>query len=434
MSSKAQSFEFTSYNLDLNERKAYFRYTVHISESQKIEFTESLFFPEVFPNEDSIDHDLVHACLYNLHLILGISYWKAHCARSIIIPENPLSKSQADFWNTVYKKGLGEFFYRNSINFKDLIHFPFESSPSHEAIKVKLESRSLVGVGGGKDSIVAIEEIKTKNAPFTGFVLEGAKESSVIQEVIKLAGISTLKIQRNLDPKLFELNSSGTVFNGHIPISAIYAFVGLLAASLYGYNSIIVANERSADVGNVTYLEEEINHQWSKSQEFEKLFQNYVKDFVTPSIVYKSLLRSDSELNIIKKFSAYEKYFPVFSSCNRNFALTKVADKRWCGECPKCAFVFAGMAAFLQKERVISIFNKDLFADANLVALYKQLAGLQDMKPFECVGTFDETKLALYLAYEKKEYAAEPVMEMFLTEILPSIGDVEKLKSAILSA
>lgn len=433
MSLKAQSFEFTSYNLDLNERKAYFRYTTHISDSEKIEFTETIFFPQSFPQEESINHDLVHACLFNLHLILGISYWKAHCAPSIIIPENPLSKNQSDFWNIVYKRGLGEFFFKNTIDFKDLIHFPFESAASHEPVRTNIETRSLVGVGGGKDSIVAIENLKAEGRPFTGFVLEGAQESAIIRDVVQLAQISILKVQRNFDPKLFELNSTGTVYNGHIPISAIYAFSGLLAAALYGYDTVIVGNERSANVGNVTYLDEEINHQWSKSLEFEKLFQNYAKEFITPSIVYKSVLRDQSELNIVKKFSAYEKYFTVFSSCNRNFALTKSADKKWCGECPKCAFVFAGMAAFLPKEKVVNIFNKNLFADSNLVPLYKQLAGLQDMKPFECVGTFDETKLALYLAYEKKEYADEPVMQMFVSEILPSVGSVEELKSAILS-
>lgn len=430
---KAQSFEFTSYNLDLNERKAYFRYTVHISDSEKIEFTETLSFPEVFLSEESLSHDLIHACLYNVHLILGISYWKLHCAPSISIPENPLSKNQAAFWSILYRKGLGEFFYINKINFKDLAQFPYESSASHEPVKVNVASRSLVGLGGGKDSIVAIEQLKEEKQDITGFVLEGAKESPIIHEVAKIASIPVIKVERSLDSKLLDLNSSGTVYNGHIPISAVYAFVGLLAAALYGYKSIIVANEKSADVGNATYLDEEINHQWSKTKEFELLFQNYTKEFITSSLEYRSILRSQSELSVIQAFTHNEKYFSVFSSCNRNFALTKSAEKRWCGECPKCAFVFAGLTAFLPKEKVITIFNKNLYSDSNLIPLYKQLAGIQDMKPFECVGTFEETKLALFLAFEKKEYPDDPVMKMFETEILPQIGDTVKLKKEILS-
>ncbi len=187
---------------------------------------------------------------------------------------------------------------------------------------------------------------------------------------------------------------------------------------MYGYNSVVVANERSANIGNVEYLSEQINHQWSKSQEFE--------------IQYYSVLRTFSELKIIEKFTPYETYFPIFSSCNRNFAITKTTDKKWCGECPKCAFVFAGLAAFLPKEKVVSIFNKNLFTDSSLIPLYKQLAGLIDIKPFECVGTFDETKLALYLAYEKKEYAEDAIIQMFTHDILPTIADIEKLRKNIL--
>lgn len=432
MKSNAQTFEFTSYNLDLNQRKAYFRYAVHISDAEKIEFTETLYFPQEFPSEDAMSQDLIHACLYNVHLILGISYWKLHCASSITISSIPLSKNQATFWNIVYTKGLGEFFYKNKIDFRDLIHFPYNAHAETASYKINPPDKSLVGVGGGKDSIVAIELLKEQKKDMTGFILEGVHESTVINEVSKLAGLPSLKVSRTLDQKLFALNSSGDLYNGHIPISAIYAFTGLLTAALYGYKSIVVANERSANIGNVNYLNEEINHQWSKSQEFEILFQNYVKDFVTPSIQYYSILRNFSELKIIEMFTQYEKYFPVFSSCNRNFAITKTIDKKWCGDCPKCAFVFAGLATFLPKEQVIKIFDKNLFADANLIPLYKQLAGLVDTKPFECVGTFDETKFALYMVHAKKEYEDDPVIQMFVHDILPAIGDIEKLRSHIL--
>lgn len=429
---KAQSFEFISYNLDLNKRTAYFRYAVHVSDAEKIEFTEKLHFPEEFPDEDSISQDLIHACLYNVHLILGISYWKLHCAPVIMISSVPLSKNQATFWNIVYKKGLGEFFYKNNIDFRNLIQFPYDSNAEVESHKINVADKSLVGVGGGKDSIVAMELLKEQKKEITGFILEGINESAIISKVVELANLPTLRVQRTLDPNLFQLNSTGNVHNGHIPISAIYAFVGILTAALYGYKSIVVANERSANIGNVTYLHEEINHQWSKSQEFEILFQNYVKEFMTPTLQYYSVLRKFSELKIIEMFTRYEKYFSEFSSCNRNFAVTKSAGAKWCGECPKCAFVYAGLTAFLPRATVLSIFNKNLYADSSLITLYKQLAGLQDIKPFECVGTFDETKLALYMAYEKKEYADDPIMKMFVTDILPKIGDVEKLRNHIL--
>ena len=44
-------------------------------------------------------------------------------------------------------------------------------------------------------------------------------------------------------------------------------------------------------------------------------------------------------------------------------------------------------------------------------------AWLEEMKPFECVGTFEETKTALYMAYKNKEYEEDAVMKMFEKDI-----------------
>ncbi len=431
MISQARSFEFTSYNFDVSEKKANFRYSIDLSNKDRIDFTETLFFPKDFSEENTMYPELIDSILFNLHLILGISYWKTYCPSDIRIRTKPLNQKQADFWNIVYSKGLGEFFYKNKIDYRGLIKFPYEDVPQTSRI-IELLDRSLVGIGGGKDSIVAIEMLKEKKRSIMGFNLHGSKESEIVKTVAKIADIETIKVTRMIDPKLLELNALPDTYNGHIPISAIYAFTGVLTAILYNYKDIVVSNEASANVGNVEYLGEMINHQWSKSKEFELLFSEYIHTNISTSVNYYSVLRPYSELKILKEFTKYKQYFSVFSSCNRNFTLTKSVVKKWCGECPKCAFVFAGLAAFLPKEEVINIFGRNLFTDESLVILFKQLAGLELMKPFECVGTYEETKLALYLAYKRMDYKGDAVMKMFESEILPYLDTVAQMEKEIL--
>jgi UDP-N-acetyl-alpha-D-muramoyl-L-alanyl-L-glutamate epimerase len=182
-------------------------------------------------------------------------------------------------------------------------------------------------------------------------------------------------------------------------------------AVVYDYSSIIVSNEKSANFGNLNYLGLEINHQWSKSIEFEKIFQNYIHNFITKDINYSSILRQFSELEIAKKFINHPQYFPVFSSCNRNFRIDGVVQKRWCGECPKCAFNFIMFAANLPKKTVLEIFHKNLLDDPKLISLYRDLIGKGKMKPFDCVGTFEESQQALNIIIKNEEYKNDFVIK-----------------------
>src|SRR3989344_8851463 len=87
----------------------------------EVEFTETLQFPLVGELETRRE---AIAALQMLHLIGGASYWKTCCPKEMRIEEYELTKDQAEFWNTVYTKGMGEFFYRNDIDFRGLVNFP----------------------------------------------------------------------------------------------------------------------------------------------------------------------------------------------------------------------------------------------------------------------------------------------------------------------
>src|SRR5690606_14232817 len=158
------------------------------------------------------------------------------------------------------------------------------------------------------------------------------------------------------------LNEEGAL-NGHIPISAYISFLSVAVCILTGHTDVIFSNEESASEGNVEYKGKTINHQWSKSLEFERMFQEYLATYVTKDVQFFSPLRRFKELKIVELFVQHKQYLPLFTSCNRNWHILakKEMPTLWCGECPKCAFAFAMLAAFLPKDEIVPLFGKNLF-------------------------------------------------------------------------
>lgn len=425
---QTSSFIFDSYHVDLPNKTLSFFYTVKKSEDVYT-FEEKIVLPKEVKRE--VPPLLVNTIAAQLHLVLGMSYWKLFCPPEIVVKSVLLQPKQALFWNTLYTKGLGEFFYRNNIDFRGLVSFP-ESLVNYHPISLHGVSRCLVGIGGGKDSIVSIELLQKTEKQFSGYSILKEKVD-IVEDTVQVAKIENLFVQRILDPQLSTLNTSTGVYNGHVPVSAIYAFIGVLLAILYDFTYVIASNEQSANYGNVEYLGETVNHQWSKSVEFEKMFKEYIHDFVTPDVTYFSFLRPWNEIKIAQLFSYMPQYHSIFSSCNRNFSTThpNQVGKRWCGECPKCAFVFALLAAFLPKEKMIQLFGENLFAKDSLVPLYKELLGLKGFKPFECVGTPEETQVAFYMASQKGDYMNDSCMALFTKEVLPTIPDISQLTKQV---
>lgn len=384
-------FVFLPYQIEEN-KKIVFKYQLTHQGTQFL-FQEKIDLPKTI--SQTINQHLLDKILNNLSLILGISYWKTFCPKKIILSHYQLTKEQVDFWNTIYTKGLGEFFYKNEIDFRNLINFPLSNKKqaNNQSIKIKNPSssidhqQSLLGFGGGKDSIVAAEILKKRGAKFSLFVLYHQTKPKIIIDGVKIVNKPTFWIKRTIDLQLFQLNKKKGVYNGHIPFNAIISFIALLVATLYGFNEIVTANEKDANEGNLFYLNEEINHQWSKSKEYETLFNQYLKKFISTDIRYYSLLRDMDELKIAKEFSQHPQYFFHFSSCNQNFKIkNSLQISRWCGHCPKCLFTYLILAPFIEKKTMIKIFKDNLLQKKELSDLYQQLLGLKNHKPFECVG------------------------------------------------
>jgi hypothetical protein len=175
-----------------------------------------------------------------------------------------------------------------------------------------------------------------------------------------------------------------------------------------------MSNEKSANEGNVEYLGEQINHQWSKSAEFETAFNAYVDKYINKHLTYFSKLREMTELEIVEEFAKLPQYFESATSCNSNWKISREHQSmKWCGTCPKCTFVFALMAAHLSKDIVVKMFGGNVFDDESTIPLFQQLLGLEGFKPFECVGTPEETNQAFEMIRERGEFADSAVMKMY---------------------
>jgi hypothetical protein len=426
-----EKFIFESYTLNRDTRTIELCYRF---DNEPV-FTETITLAEDAPLERADSADVQRA-LFGLHLAGGASYFKAYAPKQIEVRSGALNAEQAAFWNEFYTKGLGEYFYVNNIDYHGLINFPVSADAPAEIPQDALPEphAALVPFGGGKDSQVTVEILRRKGIDVTLFRMQGH------QFVTELAEINTaplVEVSRALDPQLFALNKQGAL-NGHVPITGYVTFLTMTVALLYGYDSVFFSNERSSDYGNVEYLGMQVNHQWSKSNEAELMMVRYIEHFVTRTTRYLNALRPLSELAVAKIFVEEPKYFGHVTSCNQNWLWQKLDQNphegRWCGECDKCSFVFAILAAFLPLSTVVNdIFKKNLFDDAELLPRYRQLWGAEAFKPFQCVGTPEETQAALYLATRHETYAHTVVGQEFLQKILPTIQDPEALVADVLA-
>lgn len=337
--------------------------------------------------------------VFHLGLMEMLSYWKASCSPEIIIRAGYLNKEQLEWWQDLIINGLGQFFYENKIDWRAADFLKIISNPkidvkSLESSRLELKNRYLVPVGGGKDAVVTLEKLKGQKKKINSLMVNPTRAA---RKVVKLAGIKKpITIERKIDPVLLKLNNKGYL-NGHTPFTAVLSFLSIFCAVLFDYQHVAFSNEKSADEGNLRYLGKMINHQYSKSSEFERKFKSYCQKYLVKNIHYFSFLRKYTELEISRMFSKYPKYFSTFSSCN---AASKVG-KKWCLKCPKCLFVYVTLYPYLSNKQLLKIFSKDLFKDKKLLPILKALVGQGRYKPFECVGTYRESKLAFRSSLKK---------------------------------
>ncbi|MGY1424223.1 UDP-N-acetyl-alpha-D-muramoyl-L-alanyl-L-glutamate epimerase [Lysobacter sp. A289] len=372
----------------------------------------------------------VKKALQLLHLIAGVSYYKAAVPEQIRIDSYAIDSDTAALLEIVYLNGLGEFAYRNGLDLHGRIRFPSGTQPASSlAPAVGLGEHALVAIGGGKDSLVSIEALRALGVEQTVSWIGG---SQLIKACAERTGLPTLNVGRALASQLFDYNREGA-WNGHIPVTAVNSAILVLAALLQGAGQVVFSNERSASYGSLITTDDgtvttEVNHQWSKGWAFESAFGDYVEKHVAADLHYYSLLRPLSELAVARQFTRTDHYDAHFSSCNRNFhILGERPTNRWCGVCPKCHFVFLALAPFMSKPRLVGILGRNLLDDTAQAAGYDALLEYRDHKPFECVGEGRESRAAMAALAERPEWREDALVKRFVHEILPQL-DADELR------
>ena len=378
----------------------------------------------------------VEQALRLLHLIAGVSYYKAAVPAEIRIEGYAIDASTATLLEMVYVNGLGEFAYRNGLDLHGKIRFPVNNEAASSAAvpasvaaeappasakhasTLELRHQALVAIGGGKDSLVSIEALRAAGVDQT---VTWIGNSQLIGACAARTGLPTLNLGRALAAGLFDLNRQGA-WNGHIPVTAINSAILVLAALLQDADQVVFSNERSASYGSMIAGTGEVNHQWSKGWQFEQAFAHHVRSHVASDLNYYSLLRPLSELAVARQFAKTDRYDAHFSSCNRNFhILGERPVNRWCGVCPKCHFVFLALAPFMPKPRLVGIFGRNLLDDAGQAGGFDALLEFEDHKPFECVGEGQESRAAMAALAARPEWKEDALVARFAREIQPQL-------------
>jgi len=383
-------FRFRSYAVTQSETEVILTY--HFSIDNLAEFHPDIRIQKNQLNFKDISDDSNFRLLaFNIGLVELISYWKAACPPKIIIQCGNIDEKQIAWFKKLYYYGLGEFFYTNGIttNMQDFVTIECDSEESltYTPKEFSLDG-ILIPIGGGKDSCVTLELLKDVEKKYC--IMVTPKQVSLnCSQIAGFNDTNTVLIYRTFDKELIELNKRGFL-NGHTPFSALLAFITYASSYLLNIKYIALSNESSANESNIPG--EKINHQYSKSYEFENDFRQYVSNYLSPEIEYFSFLRPFSELQIAGLFSSYKHYHKMFKSCNVG---SKQQDWHWCNTCAKCLFIFIILSPFLPEAELVEIFGENLFENVELLTTFIDLTGVSDVKPFECVGTFVEVNFAL---------------------------------------
>ena len=407
-----ETFHISSWQLDHETGSVSLNYAF----DDAYVFTETIRLPPSSHLPDN-QRDALESAVAILHLVAGVSYFKAAAPSRIVVDSGPISEAMLALTKSLYTEGLGEFAYTNSIRIPSP-SFEVTTRAAKQAHSLDLDAGALVAVGGGKDSCTSIELLR--NAGITQ-TLASVNHWRAIDETIAAAQLPSVHATRTISPMLLDLNKQGAL-NGHVPVTAIVSMILVALAIIGGNDAVVMSNERSASTGNLEHDGVLINHQFSKSFSVERMLADLIAHEVAADIAYFSLLRPLSELDIARRFSDTTRYDSVFTSCNRAF---RIDDHRridhWCCDCPKCRFVFLALAPFIGRERLTQIFGRNMLDDSTQAAGFDELIGWNANKPFECVGEIEESVAAFILLSASNEWMTSALVTRFRDEIHPQL-------------
>ncbi|MCR9129983.1 MAG: hypothetical protein NXI12_10700 [Alphaproteobacteria bacterium] len=376
-------------------------------------FIETVAFPQLPGGEASGNLAQLAA------IVMGTSYYKARPAGRIVcaFALTPAARRLAEL---TCGPGLGEFYVRNALTYPPALEIEAEEAAPALVDRPALNDppRAVCAFGGGKDSHVAASILAEAGA--------SVERASVFLSDKVAARMQTMSeapltfIQRTIDPRLIEISRSGQALNGHIPITAINSVLLTLHAEAQGLDWVVFANERAASEPTMEVNGHPVNHQFSKSLEFEDALRAAFSE-AGARAEYFSILRPVSELWTAHYLAARSGALDIFASCNRNFVFAGPAvleeGRRWCGQCAKCVYTAVLLAPFLSLGRHAAVFQSRPLHDRANVEFLREIAGLTDAKPWECVGERREVAAALAYLLKQADWREAPLVAGIETEL-----------------
>jgi hypothetical protein len=401
------TFTFERQTVTRSEGKLFMAFDFNLDD--RYYFRPTLEIPaRPFFDWDGVPVEQLEALAFQIGMTELVSYWKIACPKRVVVKPFSLTEAQNAFWKKLYYNGLGEFLYLNGIAVSedDLMQIETIGNQPFSKVDLPLLERTLVPIGGGKDSVVTMECLR-REMPVIPLIVNPRGATLNCVKTTSYGENDFIVIHRTLDPTMLKLNAEGYL-NGHTPFSALLAFISVLVAFGSRSKYIALSNENSANEATVPGTN--INHQYSKSIKFEHDFREYLSENLNDNVQYFSFLRPLSELQIAKLFAQCEDYHSVFRSCN-------VGSKTdsWCGHCPKCLFTWIILSPFLSREKLTSIFGKDLLKDNTLRPIFEELNGTAPVKPFECVGTVEEVRACVEAVENHDFTAVNAILKRFNT-------------------
>ncbi|HEX3981533.1 MAG TPA: hypothetical protein VHW93_09915, partial [Acidimicrobiales bacterium] len=271
------AFRVTDHTFDEDSRTLSLGYAL----DDQYSFVETVTFETPPVGDAGVDRSGLERAILHLHIAAGTSYYKAAAPRRVLVETNGLLPSEQEFHRHLYDDGLREFAVTNGL----AVPLPVRiegAGDGHPPPPTSAERSGglVVPIGGGKDSMVLIEALK----PFEPRLFAVNPHPLVIR-LAQQSGLELLVVRRQLSPRLGELNAAGGL-NGHVPITAIVSLIAVVGSFLYGYDTIAMAVERSASEETLVVDGVPVNHQYSKSLEFERLLQGLIATSIDPGLTY----------------------------------------------------------------------------------------------------------------------------------------------------
>lgn len=311
-------------------------------------------------------------------------------------------------WRHVFEKVWAQWRYEHNLphyHGPDFVSKPIDCGrPS----PITIQSGSvevLAFCGGGKDSLAAMRLLENAGVRYAtqaySHSVYGRAEMqhSLIAKLLDKCSPARRHQQHVYDDFLdcpvvefYPEFKSKTLLAAETPASI---FASLPVALQHGYTGLALAHERSANVGNLLWnvTGEEVNHQWGKSLEAEKLINDYIQKALIENVMYFSILQPINDVVIFYLLRDHLDAVPMTHSCN--------LKKPWCNRCAKCAYVWLNFMAYFPEALVERIFKENLFdVDENQV-WFRQMLGLEKHTPFECIGQKEEVRLAFEICLQK---------------------------------